>query len=310
MAFDLATLVAYTDENKLPLIKKSILEGRTSQLITVVPDVKSAVSINIINSELVGANGGCGWDPNDTTSIYQVNLSTCPIKFEEALCLDDLETYYLQKSMKPGSYNTELPFEAIYAEEKATKIQSIIEDILWQGDVDGGSGNLALCDGFLVKLDTIYSAETVNGNFNSYTAITASNIIDIVDDMVSVVATDAIALEDLHLFVGYEFYRMYAKALRDANLFAYSGTENQGQDFSQMVPGTNVRIIAVKGLQGTNRAVLTPASNLYQSVDLLNDYENFELFYSMDNAEVRFRSKFKVGTAIAFPDFVVDFKLV
>jgi hypothetical protein len=310
MAFDLANLVAYTDENKLPLIKKSILEGRTASLINVQPDIKSSATINIIDSDLVGANGGCGWDPNDTTEIYQRTISVCPIKFEEALCLDDLEAYFLQKSMKPGSYNEEVPFEAIYADEKATKIQAIMEDIMWKGDVDGGSGNLALCDGFLLKFDTIMSAETVNGNFNSYTAITPSNIIDIVDDLVSVIPTDVIALDDLHVFVGYDFYRTYAKALRDSNLFHYNGSENQGQDFSQMIPGTNVRIIAVRGLNATNRAVLTPASNLYMGTDLLNDYENFQMFYSADNDEVRFRSKFKMGVEVAFPEFVVDFKLV
>jgi hypothetical protein len=310
MAFDLNTLVAYTDEQKLPLIKKSILEGRTAQLITVQPDIKSSATINIINSTMVGQNGGCGWSPTGTTEIYQRTISVCPIKFEEALCLDDLEAYYLQKSMKAGSYNTEIPFEGIFSEEKADQLQAIMEDIMWKGDTDAGVGNLALCDGFLKLFDEVVDEDVVDGNFNSYTAITPSNIIDIVDDMVSVIPTDVINVDDLHLFVGYDFYRTYAKALRDANLFHYTGAENQGQDFSQMIPGTNVRIIAVRGLNGTNRAVLSPASNLYMGTDLLNDYENFQLFYSADNDEVRFRSKFKMGVEVAFPEFVVNFELV
>lgn len=308
MSFDLSTLTAYVDQEKLPLIKKSILEGRTAQLITVQPDIKSSASINILGSTLVGQAGGCGWSPTGSTAVTQRDITVCPLKFEEALCLNDLEQYFLQKSMKPGSYNEEIPFEGIFAEEKAEKIQAIMEDIMWKGDTVAGTGNLALCDGFLVLIDSL-SASTVDGNTNSYTAITASNIIDIVDDMAAVVPTDAINVDDLHLFVGYEFYRLYSKALRDSNLFAYSGAENQGEDFSQMIPGTNIRIIAVRGLNGTNRAVLAPASNLYMGTDLLNDYENFQLFYSADNDEVRFRSKFKMGVQIAFPEFVVDFTL-
>jgi hypothetical protein len=310
MAFDLNSLTAYVDELKLPLIKKSILQGRTVELVNVQPDIKSSATINKIGSTMIGQNGGCGWSPTGTTSITQRTISVCPIKFEEALCLDDLEQYYLQKSMRPGSYNEEIPFEGIFAEEKAEQLQAIFEDILWKGDTDTGVGNLALCDGWFKLFDEVISGDTVNGNTGSYTAITAANIIDIVDDMVAVIATDVINVADLHLFVGYDFYRTYSKALRDANLFHYTGAENQGQDFSQMIPGSNIRIIAVRGINGTNRAVLTPASNLYVGTDLLNDYENFQIFYSADQDEVRFRSKFKLGVEVAFPEFVVDFKLV
>lgn len=308
MSFNLATLTEYVDQLKLPLIKKSVLQGRTAQLISVQPDIKHSASINIINSTMVGQAGGCGWSPTGSTSITQRDITVCPIKFEEALCLNDLEAYFLGKSMRPGSYNTEIPFEGIFAEEKAEQLNGIIDDILWKGDTVAGTGNLALCDGF-VKLLQGLSASTVDGNTSSATAITAANIVALVDDMAAVVPTDVINVTDLHLFVGYEVYRLYARALRDANLFAYTGAENQGEDFSQMIPGTNIRIIAVRGLNGTNKMVLTPASNLYMGVDLLNDYENFQIFYSEDYDEVRFRAKFKVGAQVAFPEFVVFFEL-
>jgi len=308
MSFNLASLTEYVDQLKLPLIKKSVLQGRTASLISVQPDIKHSASINIINSTLVGQNGGCGWSPTGSTSITQRDITVCPIKFEEALCLNDLEAYFLGKSMRPGSYNTEIPFEGIFAEEKAEQINGIIDDILWKGNTVTGTGNLALCNGFNRLIDTL-SASTVNGNTSSATAITASNIVDLIDRMASVVPTDVINVPDLHLFVGYEVYRLYARALRDENLFHYNGQEDQGQDFSQMIPGTNIRVIAVRGLNGTNRMVLTPASNLVMGVDLLNDYETFQIFYFEAEDEVRFRSKFKIGVQIAFPTFIVNFKL-
>lgn len=309
MSFNLATLTEYVDQLKLPLIKKSVLQGRTASLINVQPDIKHSASINIINSTLVGQAGGCGWSPTGSTAITQRDITVCPIKFEEALCLNDLEAYFLGKSMRAGSYNEEIPFEGIFAEEKAEQINGIIDDILWKGNTVTGTGNLALCDGLLRIID-VASGSTVNGNTSSATAITASNIVDLVDRMAAVVPTDVINVPDLHLFVGYEVYRLYARALRDANLFAYTGAENQGEDFSQMIPGTNIRVIAVRGLNGTNRMILTPASNLYLGTDLLNDYENFQIFYSADYDEVRFRSKFKIGAQVAFPEFVVRFRLV
>lgn len=309
MALNVTDLTTYTDELKMELIKKSVLQGRTTQLISVQPDIKSSATVNIIDSTLTLQAGACGWNEAGETALTQRDLSVCPIKINESICLDTLEAYYTQKMMQPGSYNEEIPFEQIFAEEKAGKINAVIDDIIWKGDTVGGTGNLALCDGFLVLADA-ETGNVVTGNTSAASAITSANIIDLVDDMVAVIPSDIIDSDDLHLFVGYEVYRLYAKALRDANLFHYTGAENQGQEFSQMIPGTNVRVIAVRGLNGTNRMMLSRAANLYFGTDLLNDAEEFRIFFSEDNDEVRFRAKWKMGVQFAFPEFVVDFKLV
>ena len=312
MSLNVGGLTSYSDENKMPLIKKSILEGRTLQYLTVQPDIKSAATINIIDSTLTAQAGACGWNASGTTALTQRELSVCPIKVNESICLDTLESYYTQKMMQPGSYNEDMPFEVIFADEKAAKIQAVIEDIIWKGDTVSGTGNLALCDGFNV-LATSLSGTVVDGNTGSVTAvtgITSANVIDIVDGMVDSIPADIIDADDLNLFVGYDTYRTYARALRDANLFAYSGAENQGEEFSQMIPGTNVRIVAVRGLNGTNRMLLSRKANLYFGTDLLNDSEDFKIFFSEDNDEVRFRAKWKMGVQFAFPEFVVDFTLV
>ena len=39
------------------------------------------------------------------------------------------------------------------------------------------------------------------------------------------------------------------------------------------------------------------------------DSEEFRIFYSEDNDEVRFRAKWKMGVQFAFPEFVVFFTL-
>lgn len=309
MALNVNGLTAYVDENKMALIKKAVLGGRTLEFITVQPDIKSSATINIINSDLVAQAGSCGWDEDGETILTQQTLSVCPIKVNEAICLDTLETYYTQKMMNPGSYNEDIPFEEIYSSEKADKINALIDDIVWKGDTDAGSGNLALCDGFIYLADNDWAGTVVTGNTGAVTAVTAANVIDVVDAMTAVVPSDVIAMNDLVLFMGYDMYRTYSLALRNANLFHYTGAENQGQDFSQMVPGTNIKVVAVRGLNGTNKMFLSPASNLYFGTDLLSDAEEFRIFYSQDNDEVRFRAKWKMGVQAAFPEFVVYFSL-
>jgi len=231
------------------------------------------------------------------------------LKVNESICLDTLEQYYTQTLMQPGSYNTQIPFEQLYVEEKTEQISALIDDLVWRGNTATGVGNLGLCDGFIRLADVTYSGSVVDGNPSNYTAITASNIIAIVDEAVNRIPANIIDQDDLYLYCGYDFYRTYATALRNANLFHYTGAEDQGQQFSQMVPGTNVRMIAVRGLNTSNKFFISSKSNMFFGTDLLNDYENFELWYSLDNQEVRMAAKWKLGVNAAFWDYVVYFKL-
>lgn len=310
MSLNVSGLAAYTDQEKMALIKKSVLQGRTNQFITVQADIKNAATINIIDSTLDAQAGACGWSAAGTTALSQRSLSVCPLKINEAICLDTLETYYTSKMMNPGSYNEDIPFEQMFAEEKAGKINALIDDITWKGDTDSGSGDLALCDGFIYLFEnTAASASTVAGNSSSATAITASNIIGLVDDMAAAIPADIIDSEDLVLFMGYDTYRLWATALRNANLFHYNGAEDQTDNFSQMIPGTNVKVVAVRGLNAQNKMFASRGANMYFGTDLLNDSEDFSIFYSEDNDEVRFRAKWKMGVQVAFPEFVVAFTL-
>jgi len=310
MSLNVAGLTAYVDETRMALIKKMILGGRSVQFLTIQPDIKSTASINLLSSTLIAQGGGCGFSNSGTTNLTQNDLQVCPLKVNESICLDTLEQYYTQTLMQPGSYNTQIPFEQLYAEEKVEQISALIDDLIWKGNTATGTGNLDLCDGFFaLAASASYSGSVVNGNTGSVTAITASNIIAVVDNAVNVIPANIIDQDDLYLYCGYDFYRTYATALRNANLFHYTGAEDQGQQFSQMVPGTNVRMIAVRGLNGTNKFFISSKSNLYFGTDLLNDYENFELWYSLDNQEVRMASKWKMGVNAAFWDYVVYFKL-
>ena len=310
MSLDVNGLTAWVDENKMPLIKKSVLGGRTLQFITIQPDIKNSAAINIIDSTLNIQAGGCGFSNAGTTSLTQRDLSVTPLKVNESICLDTLESYWVSAQMQAGSYNESIPFEQIYAEQKADLIAAAVEDNMWKGN-SPLFGSFTEFNGFIKLFEnTAASASTVNGNTASVTALTAANIIAVVDAVAAVVPTDIIDAEDLILFMGYDTYRLWATALRNANLYSYTGAENQMDQFSQMIPGTNIRVVATRGLNATNRMYLSRAANFYFGTDLLNDYESFELFYSKDNQEVRFVAKWKAGVEVAFPEFVVRFKLV
>lgn len=304
MALDLNGLQAYTNEFAMDLIKEAVLRGRTVDLVQVQGGVKSSATINRLSTTLNAQAGACGWSATGSTTLDQRTISVCDIKINESICLNDLEAYYTQVLMNPGSYNTEIPFEQLFAENKRDQILALVEDLIWKGNTSTGTGNLALCDGFKKLFDAGITASSAF--YGTYSVSNLSTeIIAKVDQAISKLNTDIIDTDDLHLFMSYADYRTYAKALRDANYFAYTGAENQGLDFSQVHPGTNVRVVAVRGLNSTNRWVLTRASNLYVGTDLLSDAEDFKIFYSQDNDEVRFLAKFKLGVQCAWLDEVV-----
>ena len=300
MAFDLTGLTPFRDEELMALIRASILEGRTASIITVQPGIKSTASINILSGPIDPQDGtSCGFNAQGDTVLSQRDIAVNPVKVQESYCPNDLEQYYTQKMMNAGSYNEDIPFEVLFAEEKVARMQSLIENLIWQGDV-AGAAPLNLADGLLKVIDAEASVVDAGG-----LSFTPAAIIDSMDDMVELIPEDVVDADDLKLFVGYEVFRTYAKALRDANLYHYPSTNDGTQDFRMFIPGTNVEMIAVKGLNGTGRAILAEASNLYYGTDLMSDYEDFKLWYSEDNQEVRFHSRFKVGTNVAFPERIV-----
>ena len=304
MALNLSALTAYTDQFSIDLIKEAVLRGRTVDLVTVQGGIKSAATINRLSTVLNAQAGACGWNATGSTILDQRTITVCDIKINEAICLNDLEAYYTQVQMNPGSYNTTIPFEQLFAENKRDQIMALIEDLIWRGNTSTGTGNLALCDGLVKLFDAGITASSPY--YGTYSIANFDNeIISKVDQAVSKVNTNIIDATDLHLFMSYPDFRRYAKALRNANLFHYTGEESQGGDFTLLVPGTNVRAIAVRGLNGSNRFLITPASNIYVGTDLLSDAEDFRIFYSQDFDEVRFLAKWKIGVQVAYLEQVV-----
>jgi len=298
MRLNLTGLTAYVDQEKMALIRKSILGGKTVDIINVQPEIKNAAAINIIGSTLTAQAGACGFNAQGSTALTQRNIVVDDIKVNESICLNDLEAYYTSKSMKPGSYNEQIPFEGLFAEEKSAEIQKLIEDLVWKGDKATGVGNLLLSDGFIKLLATGTVGVTK-------VAITTANAIAQIDAVIAATPTDIIDADNLVLFLGYDTYRTAATALRNSNLFHYTGAE---ENFEMVWPGTNVKLVATRGLNGSGNMYLSTADNFYMGTDLLSDSEDFSIWYSKDNDEVRFSAKWKQGVQVAFPSLVVAYK--
>jgi hypothetical protein len=306
MALDLTGLTAYTSENSTELISAAVLKGSTIDRISVQAGIKSAEKINYLAIDNTFQAGACGFNAVGNVDLTQRTIAVDKVKQNAAVCVDDLEAYYTQLMMKAGSYNEDMPFEQKYAELVVEGTQTYLENLVWRGDKDNGSlpADLQLANGLLKAIDgesSVVSATTT-------TLVTAANIIARVDEMIDLIPVDALQSDDLSLFMPLAHYRMYCRAMRNANLFHYTADEKD--DFAIVVAGTNVTVRGTKGLNGVSagdtRWILAEDSNLWMGTDLLNDAENFSIAYSVDNDEVRTIQKFKFGTQISFPERIVE----
>ena len=318
MALNLASLTKYTDQLATDLIYKAVLQGRTFTTgVSIQTNVKFADALNLMTSDLIGiAGGSCGYSATGSVTLSQRSLEVCPITVFENNCLNDLEQYWAGKLMRAGSYNEQLPFEQVYTEEKTMKIQALIEDLFWRSSKAGNNtgagsttGNLTLCNGIINTLQFTSATASVlvaGATYSGFAKADAINIIDSIINKVTADASDILMEPNLNIYISYGNFNTLTQALREANYFHYDA--NQGDYRINGYLGTNFNVIAVRGLNGTNKIVATYAANLYYGVDLENDFETFEMWYERFQDIVYFRSKFKIGAQVAFPEFVVLYK--
>ena len=310
MAFNVSALANYTNEQSTELVLKSLFGSKTAAILQaagqVQVGVKSAEALNILTSDVYFQTDGCGYTASGNTTFSQRNITVGKIKVEETLCPKTLEAKWMQTQIAAGSPNS-VPFEEQIGQDKANNIAKLLEIAMWQGDTatTNTNPNTNKFDGFIKLIDAA-SASTVAGNTSSATSITTANVEDLIDNIYNVIPADIADASDLVLFVGIDTFKKYSTALRASNLFHYAA-DSEGMEI--MIPATNVKMIAVGGLTGTNRMFLARLSNLFVGTDLANEQEEYRFWYSQDADEVRFRATMKYGVQFAFPDQIVQFKL-
>ena len=310
MAFSFGNLTAYTEQQRLPLITKAVFAARSAALFTKQVGIKSAAALNLMDTDAnIGSGTVCGWSATGNTSFTQRNITVGVMKIQESLCPRSLEQYWMQSQLTAGSQYDGVPFEQAFSEQKALRIAEALETAIWQGNSYFSGVN---------QLLNAASGSTVLANASSTTwnpvsasvGITTSNVISIFDKVYNDIPQAILTKNDLVIFCGWNNFRTLIGAFKAQTGVMYNQVDLQGMaDGDIIYPGTNVRVIAVPGLTNTNRIVCTYLGNLFYGTDLLSDEENFSMWYSQDNDEVRFQAAFKAGVQFAYPDLMVDFRL-
>jgi len=316
----LGGLTVYRDElSAKEILTESVFSARTLEIVKVETGVKGTQTINLITSQPVWTVASCGLQSGTgSVTFAQRDITVKDISQTEDICLvgdNTLSKYFTGMSMAKGINQEDLTpqiFAKAYMADKMNKIKDYVEHAIWLGSTSGTTydANYTLTNGFIYQLNqTSASQSIISGNGTYSGALTDGNAIAVVNQLMNLVPQE-IADKDLVLFVSLPNFRHIINALILSNNYHYTAIDQSaGPAWTITFPfAHNLTIVATSGLQGRNDLVLSYPENFYVGTDGEHDYEQFNVWYSNDLNAVRFRAQLRLGTAIAYPQYVVYYK--
>ena len=295
MALDLSALTAYVQEQRVPLIHEAMLKAKSADLFSWQPDIKTSAKLNLLNTHVHFSDGTvCGFDDSGSQALSQRELKTGVIKVDMKWCQREMIKYWMQYKVRANANPGALAFEEDFVNGVLGDIEQKLEKAIWQGDVSSSDANLNKFDGML----TILAGETT-----ATASWSTSSMYDTVKNTYEAIPQAAFDRGDVAIFIGEDAYRSYVQELVEKNLFHYD--PQQAADMEYFVPGTNTKIYAVAGLNGTSKAVAGSRRNLFYGFDEEGSEQEFKFWYSDDNDEYRMKVVFNAGVQVAFPNEVV-----
>ena len=297
MAINTSSLTAYVGDNKEKLISKAVIGAKSASKFNLVTGVKGAQKLNLLDTTVVLQDGSaCGWTEAGTSKLSQRTIEAKPIKVNQEFCDKQLLATSLNYEVKVAAGQKTLPFEEDFVNGVMDGIAAEVEKTIWQGDTS--KSTLNRFDG-LIK---ILSGATLAGTYSIQSGDTVSTI---VSKTYALIPSAAYQAGNVVMYMGSDMYRTWIQELiANGHLVISNAVEDVAMPDSLLIPGTNVRVEGVAGLDGTKKVYASYADNFVFGTDMQGDEEKADLWYSQDNRSFRLAVEFVAGVQVAFPELV------
>lgn len=285
-----SAITGYVEEHRSELLSKSILDGKSRRMWNLQSDVKGPTALNIMDVNVKFGELGCGWNEQGDTEFSQRILTPKGLEVNMAFCDKNLLKTWAQYEVKVAAGLETLPFEEYWTKQIVASVNEQLEKMLYQGDSESSASTEF--DGIIKILKAESDVVTVN-------AASGTSAYDFIKQ---VAAAIPVAVKNPVILVGTPLYREFMQDLVTANLFHYDPANGENE---YKLPGTDIKVIAVDGLNGTSNAIAANMNNLYYGCSADEDSDIFDLWYSKDNREFRLAISFVAGTQVAFPGEIV-----
>ena len=298
-SYDVSGLASYVDEQREALTVRAVTEAKTLQYVNIQEGIKGSEEIKLMDDSIVYQAGDCSMTPSGDTVFTDRAIAVETLGFMKSFCNKDLAGFWTQLGLRPGAMaeDKELPFEQQIIDYLLKLHSYELDKLIWKGNKSTGTGNLAFMNGFRSFLTTGNGCVDLNGTATA--SISASNAYDVFYECFENTPSNIAESGDLICFTGRENFNYLMKDLVDQNFFHYSPANIATMD-EIIVPGTNMRVVKVNGLNGLDNIYTGRASEFVFGTDLRSDFDNFELWYSQDDDVLYLRSKFRAGVQVPF----------
>ena len=304
--YDLGGLSAYVDQLSSDIISEAVLSPVTMKYVNVVPGIKGTQNVNLLSETLSVQTGTtCGWNDAGDVTFSTVSLAVQALKVNQSLCLEELNSLWLGQYLTAGSYNEQAPFEQAIVDLQTKQIKRYNEDIVWNA-----SSGTSTFSGFIELLNNTSGVVKLTGATALCSVTGASTVekanatLTQVDNIINALDRNIYDRDDIVIFMSQQQFKCYLVALRNVNNFHFT-EPTLGQVYETFHPQTKYKVVGVPGLNGSSLIAAAPQQYFMVGVDLMSDEDSFRSWWSQDFQEVRIMSAWKIGTAIAFPEFFV-----
>ena len=282
------SLPDYVEENKIGLIAKAVLGGNSVDMFNLQTSVLGKTAINLLNTAITLQDAeGCGFKAQGSQTLSQRYIEPKVVKLNMEYCDKNLLGTWAQYQVKIAAGKEVLPFEEQFIGDVIAHVNDAVEKTVWQGK----KATAGEFDGILEVLKGASKTATKDETSNWKTL-----------QNVYFALPQVAKKEDTAIFVSPEFYEAWIQEMIEKNMFHIYMNDAAT---SVKLPGTSVDVIKVNGLTGSNKIVAGRKSNVYIGVDMSNDKETFDFWYSKDDRVFRLAIEFSYGVQVAFPDQMV-----
>jgi len=299
--WDVTGLATYTDEQSDEIVVKSVTRGATLDYITIQEGIKGSEEIKLMDDTLTYQTGDCTMTASGDTVFTDRAISVETLGYMKSFCQKDLAGYWTQLGLRAGAMaeDEELPFEEMITNYLLSLHSNELDKLIWRGNKSTGTGNLQWMNGFRQFLTT--GNGCVDLNTSAVAAITSSNAYDVFYEVFENSPENVAESEDFVCFTGRENFNKLIKNLVDLNFFHYSPEQIATMD-SVIVPGTDMIVRKVVGLNTLDNIYTGRASQFIFGTDLSGNLEEYSVWYSKDDDVIYLRSKFRAGVQVPFLD--------
>lgn len=296
--FDTSNLSTYTKQVG-DIFAKAVLPETLFNTVEVMPNIKYKTALNLLNKNLILKGAGCDPAPTGSTIFNQRIVEVCPITSFDKFCMSDLEQYWMNERLSPGSTYTDLDWiQNVYLADLAGRIAVEVQKIFWQGNTDTGSGNLALCDG----VHWILSGETSRIHSATGSTATPAGVVALVNNMILTIPAE-IAGNAITVYLSHTLMNMFIQGWAAAFPYGYTPMFTNNTMVHPFY--SNISFAPQSGLEGTTYIIMAEKRNLVYGTDIKDEFSRVQLTYNPFDKYVYSDVTWKQGAQVKWPDQIV-----